>query len=197
MFKWIFLYFNLCPLPVVFWLSTTEKSPAPSYSFPPIRYYIHWQDPPELSLLQADQSWFSQPSCVWESFPGLVAPSPSNRGKVDLPVVFAPPPPPPPTFALFQSWGTSPDHHCLSETVKSYLTMTSASFLSICGSCQVLWTCTCLVYLKVFYPDSPSSLPCSRLSTGLKNLGFLNVSVNSEDWGKEGIKVPWSFPCPL
>lgn len=100
MFKWIFLYFNLCPLPVVFWLSTTEKSPAPSYSFPPIRYYIHWQDPPELSLLQADQSWFSQPSCVWESFPGLVAPSPSNRGKVDLPVVFAPPPPSPDICSL-------------------------------------------------------------------------------------------------
>ena len=38
MFSWSFLCFNLCPLPLVLSLGTTEKSLAPSSWHPPFRY---------------------------------------------------------------------------------------------------------------------------------------------------------------
>ena len=53
-FKWNFLDFSLCSLPLVLSLSAVEKSLAPSsYSFPS-DIYTHWQDPlpPSLFLLR-------------------------------------------------------------------------------------------------------------------------------------------------
>lgn len=42
MFKWIILYFNVCPLSLVLSLVTTEKSLALSSFLHPSVVYIHW-----------------------------------------------------------------------------------------------------------------------------------------------------------
>jgi len=39
MFKWNFLYYNLCPLPLVLSVDSTERSLALSSLFHPIRYF--------------------------------------------------------------------------------------------------------------------------------------------------------------
>lgn len=38
-FRWIFMLFNLCPLPLVWLVGTTEKSLTPYMSFPPNLYW--------------------------------------------------------------------------------------------------------------------------------------------------------------
>lgn len=42
--------FSLWPLPLILSVGTTEKSLAPSSLHSPFSIYIHWQDPPKLSL---------------------------------------------------------------------------------------------------------------------------------------------------
>jgi len=65
MFSWNFLCVNLCPLPLVLLLGTTEKSLASSSLHPPLRYLeaflrsLH-------SLLQAEQAQLPQPLLIGE-----------------------------------------------------------------------------------------------------------------------------------
>ena len=70
MFKCNFLYFSLCPLPLVLPLGTTEQSLAPSFLHSPFRcakIYIK-EMPSELSLLQVKQSQLSQSFLLGEMF---------------------------------------------------------------------------------------------------------------------------------
>ena len=63
-FRWNFMFFKLCPLPLVLSVDTTEKILAPSSSFPPSGIHTHWKDPLETSLLQTEQSQLSQPFLI-------------------------------------------------------------------------------------------------------------------------------------
>ena len=60
-FRVNFLCFNLCPLPLVLSLGTTEKSLAPSSLHLPFSW-----DLPKPCLLQAEQPHLSQPFLMWE-----------------------------------------------------------------------------------------------------------------------------------
>jgi len=61
-FRWNFLCFSLCPLPLVLSLGTTEKSLAPSSRHPPSRYLSAFLR----SLLQAKQAQLPQPFLIGE-----------------------------------------------------------------------------------------------------------------------------------
>jgi len=66
MFRWNFLCFSLCPLPLVLSLGTTEKSLAPSFWHPPLRYLWASLVPSLPSLLQAKQAQLPQPFLIGE-----------------------------------------------------------------------------------------------------------------------------------
>lgn len=51
MFKLNFQYFNLCPVPLVLWLATTQKSPAPAFLLSLIRQHAD-RIPPSLLFLR-------------------------------------------------------------------------------------------------------------------------------------------------
>jgi len=61
MFRWNFLCFNLCPLPLVLLLGTTEKS-GPILLTPTLKIFIGiYKIPSQSPLLQAEQAQPSQP----------------------------------------------------------------------------------------------------------------------------------------
>lgn len=61
MFKWDFLYFNLCPFHLVLSLGTNEKSLALSYQPPHCFDQVHTRNiSPKLSLLNDKQSLLSE-----------------------------------------------------------------------------------------------------------------------------------------
>jgi len=60
-FRWHFLCFSLCPLPLFLSLGTTEKCLGLSSLHPPCRYLCTlMRSPPDPSFLQAEQSQVSQ-----------------------------------------------------------------------------------------------------------------------------------------
>ena len=66
MFRWNFLCFSLCPLPLVLSLGSTEKSLAPS-SWLTLQIFISiYKVPSQPSLLQAEQAQLPQPFLVGE-----------------------------------------------------------------------------------------------------------------------------------
>lgn len=60
MFKWIFLYFSLCLLPLVYSLDSTEKRMASSLYSPISQLYKLKRFLPKPSFIKAKQSKISQ-----------------------------------------------------------------------------------------------------------------------------------------
>jgi len=63
--RWNDMYFDLCPLPLVLPLSTTEKSLALS-SLLPHEVFIYVDKIPKPSLPQAEQTQLTQPFLMWQ-----------------------------------------------------------------------------------------------------------------------------------
>lgn len=65
MFKWNFLYFDLCTFLVVLSLGSSEKNPASSSIHPPVRCLCTLTRCP-LSFLQAEQPQLFQQPVIWQ-----------------------------------------------------------------------------------------------------------------------------------